>query len=310
MLILGVDTSGKDGSIALVEFEQGNSRTLERVPLQGGTFSAQLVPQISELLQRHRVGKGDIDAFAVASGPGSFTGLRVGLAAIKALAEVLQKPIAAVPLLEAVAGSSGTDGNVLAALDAGRGEVFVAGVYTSGTRATIRDQQLLTSAEFIALSSTWQIVTPDAKIAELAREHGLRVEQIDQRPLAQLIFFVECGDGFSGGIELPHQIGDAGAGDGSRRPSLVNRFQRIALQFGVRHRRLGGALSHFRAPPDVLSAPENIPGHHHPAAIVLVGNSVDIGVRIVVSGGTTFERQRRNKRAIGHPEGVFCGVGI
>ena len=186
MLILGVDTSGKDGGIALVEFEQGNSRTLERVPLQGGTFSAQLVPQISELLQRHRVGKGDIDAFAVASGPGSFTGLRVGLAAIKALAEVLQKPIAAVPLLEAVAGSSGIDGNVLAALDAGRGEVFVAGVYASGTRATIRDQQLLTSAEFIALSSTWQIVTPDAKIAELAREHGLRVEQID-RPGADVI---------------------------------------------------------------------------------------------------------------------------
>ena len=186
MLILGVDTSGKDGSIALVEFEQGNLRTLERVPLEGGTFSAQLVPQISELLQRHRVGKGDIDAFAVASGPGSFTGLRVGLAAIKALAEVLQKPIAAVPLLEAVAGSSGIDGNVLAALDAGRGEVFVAGVYTSGTRATIRDQQLLTSAEFIALSSTWQIVTPDAKIAELAREHGLRVEQID-RPGADVI---------------------------------------------------------------------------------------------------------------------------
>ena len=85
-----------------------------------------------------------------------------------------------------MARSSGTDGNVLAALDAGRGEVFVAGVYASGTRATIRDQQLLTSAEFIALSSTWQIVTPDAKIAELAREHGLRVEEID-RPGADVI---------------------------------------------------------------------------------------------------------------------------
>ena len=96
MLILGVDTSGKGGSIALVEFEEGNARTLEMVALEGGTFSAQLVPQIADVLNRHGLSKHAIDGFAVVSGPGSFTGLRVGLAAIKALAEVLQKPIAAV----------------------------------------------------------------------------------------------------------------------------------------------------------------------------------------------------------------------
>ena len=103
MLVLGVDTSGKNGSIALVQFGQGNSRTLEVVPLEGGTFSAQLVPQISDALGRHSLTKSDIDGFAVVSGPGSFTGLRVGLAAIKALAEVLRKPIAALSLLEAAA---------------------------------------------------------------------------------------------------------------------------------------------------------------------------------------------------------------
>src|SRR4029077_11280339 len=135
MLVLGVDTSGKNGSIALVRLEQGTPRTLEVVPLEGGTFSAQLVPQISELLQSHRLTKRDIDAFAVVSGPGSFTGLRVGLAAIKALAEILQKPIAAVSLLEAVAQISGSEGGVLAALDAGRGEVYVANVHTSGRRS-------------------------------------------------------------------------------------------------------------------------------------------------------------------------------
>src|ERR1700719_4574536 len=126
MLVLGVDTSGKNGSIALVQFEQENSRTLEVVSLEGGTFSAQLVPQISELLQRHRLTKRNIDAFAVVSGPGSFTGLRVGLAAIKALAEILQKPIAAVSLLEAVSRAAEKKGEVLAALDAGRGEIYVA----------------------------------------------------------------------------------------------------------------------------------------------------------------------------------------
>src|SRR5579859_3210505 len=103
MLILGVDTSGKDGSIALVKFEQGSVRALEVVGLEGGTFSAQLVPQISDALNRHALSKCDIDGFAVVSGPGSFTGLRVGLAAVKGLSEVLRKPLAAVSLLEAVA---------------------------------------------------------------------------------------------------------------------------------------------------------------------------------------------------------------
>jgi tRNA threonylcarbamoyladenosine biosynthesis protein TsaB len=178
MLILGVDTSGKNGSIALVRLEQGTPQTLEVVPLEGGTFSAQLVPQISELLQRHGLTKRDIDAFAVVSGPGSFTGLRVGLAAIKALAEVLQKPIAAVSLLEAVSRASEKKGEVLAALDAGRGEIYLAEYSVSETRTTLRRQELLTFAEFASANGNREIVTPDVKIADLAREKGLRVTQV------------------------------------------------------------------------------------------------------------------------------------
>jgi tRNA threonylcarbamoyladenosine biosynthesis protein TsaB len=178
MLVLGVDTSGKNGSIALVRLEQGTPRTLEVVPLEGGTFSAQLVPQISELLGCHKLTKRDIDAFAVVSGPGSFTGLRVGLAAIKALAEVLQKPIAAVSLLEAVARASEKEGEVLSALDAGRGEIYVAEYSVSETQTTLRKQELLTFAEFASANANREIVTPDAKIADLAREKGLRVTQV------------------------------------------------------------------------------------------------------------------------------------
>ena len=90
-------------------WRQGQSEidVLEVVPLTGGAFSAQLVPQIAALLEKHGHSKSDLGAFAVASGPGSFTGLRVGLAAIKALAEALQKPIAAISLLEAVACGGG-----------------------------------------------------------------------------------------------------------------------------------------------------------------------------------------------------------
>src|SRR5512132_3890951 len=110
MILLAIDTSGKEGSIALTRAREGSARgdgseanpeLLEEVPLEGGTFSAQLVPQISALLAKHGLSKHDVGAFAVASGPGSFTGLRVGLAAIKALAEILQKPMVAISRLEA-----------------------------------------------------------------------------------------------------------------------------------------------------------------------------------------------------------------
>jgi len=186
MLILGVDTSGKDASIALMEFERRHARALELVPLEGGTFSAQLVPQISDTLNRHGLSKRDIDGFAVVSGPGSFTGLRVGLAAIKALAEVLQKPIAAVSLLEVVARVAELRGDVTAALDASRGEVYAADFQISGRQANIRHQQLLTLAEFISGNSDRQIITPDDKIADFIREKGLRVTQVD-RPRADTI---------------------------------------------------------------------------------------------------------------------------
>ncbi len=111
MLLLAIDTSGKQGSIALAlqETEPASDEieVIEIAPLLGGTFSAELIPQISELLSRNGLTKNEISAFAVASGPGSFTGLRIGLAAAKALAEVLQKPIAAVSLLEACVFTSG-----------------------------------------------------------------------------------------------------------------------------------------------------------------------------------------------------------
>jgi tRNA threonylcarbamoyladenosine biosynthesis protein TsaB len=174
MLILGADTSGKNGSIALVRFARGETQTLDLVPLEGGTFSAQLVPQISGLLTRRRLNKQDIDGFAVASGPGSFTGLRVGLAAIKALAEVLHKPIAAVSRLEVIAGSAEISGQIIAALDAGRDQVY-SGFYTiEKGRAGRIGEELLSVPEFLARGRARPVITPDAKLAENARTAQLQ----------------------------------------------------------------------------------------------------------------------------------------
>jgi tRNA threonylcarbamoyladenosine biosynthesis protein TsaB len=175
MLLLAIDTSGKAGSIALARAGEGSGdggevELIEVVALSGGTFSAQLVPQIAALLSNHGFTKHDIGAFAVASGPGSFTGLRIGLAAVKAFGEVWRKPIAAVSLLEVCVHSSAVRGKAMAALDAGRGDVYV-GEYPSPAQTS--REYLLTRSEFLSAAQGWTVMTPDPSLADALAAAGL-----------------------------------------------------------------------------------------------------------------------------------------
>lgn len=180
MLLLITDTSGRNGSVALSragEATDDDVQIIESVPLTGGTFSAQLVPQIAALLTKHGFTKTQIDAFIVVSGPGSFTGLRVGLAAIKALAEILAKPIVPVSLLEVLASAG--NGRVFAAIDAGRGEVY-AGEYdlANGSTRLIREQ-LLSKEEFLECARGSTVVTVDLNLADQARAAGFAALPVD-----------------------------------------------------------------------------------------------------------------------------------
>ena len=182
-LLLAVDTSGKNGSVTLARVTAGRAEVeiVETVSLAGGTFSAQLIPQVSALLAKNGYAKSELTAFAAVSGPGSFTGLRVGLAAIKALAEILQKPIAAVSLLEAIAQSGRTRGRVLAALDAGRGEAYVGDYDVSGGEQApprMQQERLLGREEFLTEAKGKHVVTPDATLAEVLQAVGIWCERI------------------------------------------------------------------------------------------------------------------------------------
>ncbi len=194
MLLLAADTSGKQGTIALARLPPPSSGSprgseqveiIEVVSIAGGTFSAQLVPQIAALLSKHGFKKEDISAFAVASGPGSFTGLRVGLATIKALAEVLGKPIAAVSVLETLARAEGMQGRIMAALDAGRAQVY-AGEYEVKDDAQMLSERLLTIDEFVAAAAGCTVVTPDQTVADQASRAGFSVRQVE-RPRSDAI---------------------------------------------------------------------------------------------------------------------------
>jgi len=182
MLLLITDTSGKHGFVGLARAGQPQPDEvtgIEEVPLAGGTFSAQLVPQISNLLSKHGLQKTDIGAFIVVSGPGSFTGLRVGLAAIKGLAEILQKPIVPVSLLEVIASAYLRDGRVLAVLDAGRGEVYARQYEISDRTARLQTEQLLPRNDFPALAHGAVVVTPEVTLAQIAKSAGLDTLELE-----------------------------------------------------------------------------------------------------------------------------------
>lgn len=191
MFLLAIDTSGTNGSIALARAgdssgDNDDIEILETVPLTGGTFSAQLVLQISTLLAGQEVDKFAIGAFAVASGPGSFTGLRVGLAAVKALAEVLQKPIVSISLLELCVFVSAAKGKVMAALDAGRGDIYVGEYEAPLTTGAVAREYLLTAAEFSSQAKGWAVITPDSDLAQAASIAGLSATVIPPLSAASL----------------------------------------------------------------------------------------------------------------------------
>src|SRR6202158_5668378 len=129
MLILAVDTSTRTGSAAILL----DSEVLAEVSGYEETpYSTRLFRDIVLLQDRANFRLDQIDVFAVAAGPGSFTGLRVGLTAVKAWAEVHGKPIAAISGLEAIAAESLVGGTpddlnvrlIAPFLDARRGQVF------------------------------------------------------------------------------------------------------------------------------------------------------------------------------------------
>lgn len=187
MLFLSIDTSGKSGGITLAQGDANRLLILESAPISGGTFSAQLIPTLASLLQKHGFTAGNLQGFVAVSGPGSFTGLRVGLSAVKGLAEVLKKPIVAISLLEALAVLSGAQGKIAAALDAGRSEIYL-GIYdiVSG-RAFRLQEQLLPHSEFgAAIRDTGRVVTSDPSIVQLGDAVGIQVQGME-RPGSELV---------------------------------------------------------------------------------------------------------------------------
>ena len=155
-LILALDTTRECGSLALAR----GAEALEEVALHAPEgFAHVIYGQIQSLLERHQLAVCEVDCFAAASGPGSFTGVRVGLACIKGLAHACAKPAAAVSNLAALA-SFGTAPLRAAVMDARRGEIY-GGLYNAQGEA-VRPEMVAPLAVWLdTLPPEVQFVTLD-----------------------------------------------------------------------------------------------------------------------------------------------------
>jgi tRNA threonylcarbamoyladenosine biosynthesis protein TsaB len=120
--ILAIDTCGPSGSVALGRLAGRDLDVLGQVELEGRTYSTTLVAAVRDLLASAGAVLRDLGGIVAVNGPGSFTGVRVGLSAVKGLASAHDTPVVALSRLLVLSRKSGVPSS---ALDAHRGELFL-----------------------------------------------------------------------------------------------------------------------------------------------------------------------------------------
>ena len=171
MIVLAIDTCDLRGSVALLR----DDSILGLIPHDTkAEYSSWLLPAVGKLLGEAGLRMPDVGGYAVAAGPGSFTGVRVGLTTVKAWAEVHGRPVAAISRLEGFAAQISSPADYLAAfVDAQRGQVF-GSVYqrVGDALAGVGEEMVIAPAKFVeaavGLSKGKRIswVSPDAALLE------------------------------------------------------------------------------------------------------------------------------------------------
>ncbi len=155
MLVLGIETATMTGGVALVNDEQIISEYTLNVRT---THTARLMPALDQILRDSSVDKREIDGIAISLGPGSFTGLRIGMATAKGLALGLDIPLLGVPTLDALAGNIPFAAyQICAILDAKKKEIYYSLYRYSGEQAGSPLQRQV----------PYQVVSPDKLVSQI-----------------------------------------------------------------------------------------------------------------------------------------------
>lgn len=178
MLLLAVDTASRAGGLAVLK----DGRLAGEISTTSDeTYSSRLFRHLDFLLHELKLKTHDFDVFAVNAGPGSFTGVRVGLTAIKAWAEVFAKPVVAVSGLEAVAAQashSSRDALIAPVVDAHRGQIY-SGLYRGSDARLVAEEpeQVCTAEEFLehltarAVKQRIHFISPCPSVLRPALDH-------------------------------------------------------------------------------------------------------------------------------------------
>ena len=180
MRFLLIHTGGAEGTVALGEVSPTGARVVAETVLPGRTSSERLVPEIRLLLEGQDWRLAELSAIAVVHGPGSFTGVRVGLSAAKGLSEAGGVPLIAVSRL-ALLAAAGQEVVKYPVLDAGRGEFYL-GVYEGEVCV---GESLLPAAEVVSAVGRGRVIACEAKVAEGLQ--GIDVEIVSEPVAGDLL---------------------------------------------------------------------------------------------------------------------------
>jgi tRNA threonylcarbamoyladenosine biosynthesis protein TsaB len=198
LITLGIDTTEARGSVAV--WRDGALASLQQHET-AEDYSSWLLPAVEKCLRQAEADRNSVAVFGVATGPGSFTGLRVGITAVKAWAELWSKPVVGVSRLEVMARTSkAQDGFVAATFNAQRGQIF-GGLYSAGgsTGFTLVAQEMVTGADefvrWVAGQAAESRVHWVALDPELVRQTSAWQERAERGEVLSV-----CGVGLAAGV--------------------------------------------------------------------------------------------------------------
>ncbi|MCI9246840.1 MAG: tRNA (adenosine(37)-N6)-threonylcarbamoyltransferase complex dimerization subunit type 1 TsaB [Clostridia bacterium] len=165
MKILSLDTSSKNAIVVITEDEE---KIIELNNEEEKTHSQKLMPMIDEAFQKSHLSLNDIDLIVCCIGPGSFTGVRIGIATAKAFADSKDIPVVGVNSLEVLAYSLEEEGKICALIDAGHGNAYV-GYYEIGKDEKNKLRTIQEELAFLNLT--------DEKLKEIQKQYKIANEQ-------------------------------------------------------------------------------------------------------------------------------------
>lgn len=196
VIVLSIDTCDSRGSVALLRDEG----VLGLIPHEAkDEYSSWLLPAVNDVLKMAGLAMKDVDGYAVAAGPGSFTGVRVGLTTVKAWVEVYGKGVAAMSRLEGIAAQAGDPGNYVAAfVDAQRGQVFGAVYRREGyDLALVGEEMVIAPGAFVETAAE---LTDGRKVAWVSPDGELLKGEPAWKELEKRGERIECASPTLAGI--------------------------------------------------------------------------------------------------------------